>query len=316
MEVFMQKTMMTLVAFLCCFKIFSSNQYSLGLNNTVQLSEFGEVKFKAPKRGTGPTVLLLHGIYAGSTHITWKEMAPLLERAGAKVFIVDLPGTGANAKSVKQIYNIEVFDRFIENFIEEVIKVPTSVVTETVMSSSALTVAAKRPDLIDSLVLISPTGINSLAAPSAGQTQLFPMLWNDEAFGENFYNSVFEEKNLRFFLEKTVFDDSLITADRIKETQAAGKIEAQKWITLSFVGGKITRSFAEASMNTNVPTLLIFGEKAESPGSDQALLEKPEQFLQIRPDFNLKVIANSGQSTHREKPQETADTLIKFIKRN
>ncbi|MCF8058798.1 MAG: alpha/beta hydrolase [Bacteriovoracaceae bacterium] len=286
------------------------------LNKKIQMQDFGEVSFRGPKsRSRGEKIVLIHGIYAGSTHITWRDMLPLLDQAGLQVYLVDLPGVGENGILEKRTYSMELFDRFITKFLEDVVKGPATLVAESLLTTSILKIAGDRPDLVKGLVLLSPTGINSLATGNPAQDQLYQRLYNNDIFADSFYKSVFTETNLRFFLEKTVYDDSLITDLRIQETQLAGQNQAQKWITISFVGGQLTRSFRDASRLANSPTLMIFGEEAESSGTTDDLLEKPEEFLKIRPDFELATIPMCGQSVHRERPEFTKNLILNFIQR-
>lgn len=315
----MNKVVLGLMACLFTIPAFSNpipDIFQSRLDKKIQMQGFGEVSFRGPKsRNGGEKIVLVHGIYAGSTHITWRDILPLLDKAGLQVFIVDLPGVGDNGILEKRNYSMELFDQFITNFLEDVVKGPATLVAESLLTSSILKVAGDRPDLVKGLVLLSPTGINSLASGSPAQEQLYQRLFNNDIFSDSFYKSIFTEQNLRFFLEKTVYDDSLINETRIKETQLAGQNPAQKWITISFIGGQLTRSFRDASRLVNVPTLMVFGKEAESSGSDDELLEKPEEFLKIRPDFELATIPFCGQSVHREKPELTKNLIINFIQR-
>lgn len=286
------------------------------LNQTASLNqEFGEIKYRGPKRNSqGPTLVLVHGIYAGSTHMAWREILPELDKR-AKVYLLDLYGTGENAPSKKQKYSLEDMDRFLEAFLENVVREPAYLVSESLLGSSTQVVASKRADLVEGLILISPTGINSLAAPNDSQNKLYERLYKNDWLGTLFYKALFTKISLRYFLKKSVYNDDLIDDERILESQIAGKNEAQKWISLSFVGGQLYRSFEKASSGVSVPTLMLFGANAESVSSDDSLLEKPENFLEIRPDYEVKIIEDCGQSVQREKPLETAQAILKFTQK-
>lgn len=274
---------------------------------------FGEVKYRAPLIDSeGPTLVLLHGIYAGSTHMAWREILPFLD-AKARVYLVDLYGTGENAPSEKRVYSLEDLDEFVEAFLENIVLEPSFLISESLLGASAQVVAAKRPDLVDGLILLSPTGINSLAALNESQDNLYKRLYKNDWIGTLFYRALFTRISLSYFLKKTVYDDSLITDERILESKVAGKIKNQKWISLSFVGGQLYRPFNFASKNVDVPALMIFGAEAESVASDESLLEKPEDFLNQRPDYKLEIIEKAGASVQREKPRETAEAIFNFI---
>ncbi len=307
----MNRLIFTLVM---AFAIISSS-LAIGLDRQLPITNYGDIKFRAPQsRNGGEKVVLIHGIYAGSTHKTWSEITPLLDRAGLQVFLLDLPGFGENGILQKQEYDMEFFDKFIINFLEEVVKGQATLVAESLLTTSILKVAALRPDLVENLILLSPTGINSLATPMPQQLQLYQQLMNNDQFARAFTQSVYKEENLRFFLEKTVYDDSLITPQRIKEIQDAGLRPGQQWATLAFVGGQLTRPFSQAAQHVTTPTLMIFGEEAESSGTSDDLLEDPQEFLKIRPDFNLVEIPLCGQAVQREKPEITKDLILNFIR--
>ena len=85
----------------------------------------------------------------------------------------------------------------------------------------------------------------------------------------------------------------------------------QKWLTFSFVGGQLHRSFLEASSGVFVPTLMIFGLNAESVGFDNRV-ETAEAFLAVRPDFESLVIPECGQAVQREKPEVVLKAILDF----
>lgn len=283
------------------------------LDESVYLNqEFGEISYRAPlPDSTGPTIVLVHGVYAGSTHMAWREILPLLDQK-ARVFVFDLYGAGENAPKEKKNYSMEEFDRFLEAFLDNVVREPAYLVSESLLGASTQVVAGKRPELVEGLVLLSPTGINSLAAPSPRQDQLYERLYNNDWIGNLFYNALFTRLSLNYFLKKTVYDDDLIDDLRLKESKLAGENTNQKWLSLSFVGGQLYRSFKKAARDVQVPTLMVFGQEAESVSSDDSLLERPEEFLEIRPDYELLEIPKCGQSVQREKPGVVAQAIMDF----
>ena len=97
----------------------------------------------------------------------------------------------------------------------------------------------------------------------------------------------------------------------VEATMMRANIE-QRWITFSFVGGKIWRKFSEIAGEVLVPTLAIFGEQAEAIGEDPTQVEKADNFQKIRDDFKYFVVPQAGQSVHREKPQIVAERILQF----
>lgn len=285
------------------------------LNTSAQVTGFGEIRYRAPiNTRLNPQerpIVLLHGIYGGASHRTWRKLLPLLDAAGKEVFIVDLPGAGESAKP-KRAYSIEDFDLFVERFLEEVVKERANLVTESIASAPALKVASTRPDLVRRVAMLSPTGIFSLnEPPSAREQSLYDRLFNDDAAAIGFYQNLLNPNSLRFFLAFAFFDDSLIDDDLLADSSVMRDNIDQRFLTLSFVGGQLYRTFEESSRDVFVPVLGIFGAEYE-PFQDNPVATAAD-FQNIRPFFDYVEIPNAGSSVQREKPEETAKEILDFF---
>lgn len=282
------------------------------LDRSAPIEGFGSIKYRAPLAGTDSQfpILLVHAVYGGASHRTYRQLLPLLDQAGQRVYIVDLPGVGDSDKP-KRSYSIQDLDLFLERFLETVIQERTSVVAESLTTLSSLKVAAERPDLVRRLILVNPTGVNSLnQPPSAREQQLYDRLFNDELALDQFYQNLLVDNSLRFFLRFGFYDDSLVNDELLNDFRAMRTNIDQKYLTLSFVGGQLYRSFEESAENVFVPTLLIFGAEYENFADTQA--STAADFRAIRPDFEYLEIEKSGSSVQRERPSETAAAILEF----
>lgn len=292
----------------------SSNVASVSpslLNETVQVSGFGDVRIRRPlSTSKGFPVLLVHGIFGGASHRSYRELLPLLDQAGLAVYIVDLPGAGESAKP-KRSYSIEDFDVFLTQFLSEVVKKRTTVVVESLLSASGLKVASERPDLIRRLIMLSPTGINSLNKPPSDREQkLYDRLYNDETASDAFYQNLLVDNSLNYFLKFGFFDDSLVNESLLNDYRVARENIQQKYLTLSFVGGQLYRPFVESSQNVFIPVLGLFGKNYEGFADNQP--STAAMFKALRPDFEYTEIDNCGSSVQREQPAQVAKAIIEF----
>ncbi len=281
------------------------------LTESVQVEGFGSIRYRGPVHQNEEfPILLVHGIYGGASHRAFKNILPLLDQAGQKVYIVDLPGIGESDKP-KRSYTMADLDLFLERFIETVIKDRTTIVAESLMSASSLKVSSLRPDLVRRQILLSPTGVNSLnQPPSQREQQLYDRLFNDENAGTQFYRNLLVDNSLVYFLKFAFFDDSLVNEDLLNDYREMRENIDQKYLSFSFVGGQLYRPFAEAAENVFIPTLLIFGAEYENFADNKP--STAADFQKIRPDFEYLEIAKSGSSVQREKPVETVDAILKF----
>lgn len=285
------------------------------LNTSAQVTGFGEIRYRAPiNTRLNPQerpIVLLHGIYGGASHRTWRKLLPLLDAAGKEVYILDLPGVGESAKP-KRAYTIEDFDLFVERFLEEVVGERANLVTESIASNAGLKVASQRPDLVRRVVMLNPSGINSLnEPPSTREQNLYDRLFNDDQAAIAFYQNLLNPNSLRFFLAFSFFDDSLIDEDLLADFSVMKDNLEQRFLTLSFVGGQLYRTFEESSENVFVPVLGVFGAEYE-PFQDNPV-SRASDFEAVRPFFEYVEIAGSGSSIQREKPEETAKTILDFF---
>ncbi len=281
------------------------------LDRTAQIEGFGAIKFRAPivKSDAFP-ILLVHGVYGGASHRTFRQILPLLDQANQNVYILDLPGVGDSEKS-KRPYKIEDLDLFLERFIATVVKERTTVVAESLMTASALKVSSLRPDLIRRLILLNPSGVSSLDSPPSGrEQQLYDRLFNDEVASTQFYQNLLVDNSLKYFLRFGFYDDSLVNESLLNDFRVMRENIDQKYLTLSFVGGQLYRPFKDSSENSFVPTLLIFGKEYENFGDNKA--STASDFKAIRPDFEYLEIEKSGSSVQREKPVETTQAILNF----
>lgn len=105
-----------------------------------------------------PTFVLVHGL--GGSHLNWDLLAPELVESGAYVFAVDLPGFGRTEPDGRDA-SVEANVLVLESFVEE-IGTPVILVGNSMGGMLSVLLAAKRPDLVESLVLLDP------AAPLPG----------------------------------------------------------------------------------------------------------------------------------------------------
>jgi pimeloyl-ACP methyl ester carboxylesterase len=281
------------------------------LNETVQVTGFGDIRVRKPLAGSsGFPILLLHGVYGGASHRSFRELLPLLDQAGQAVYIVDLPGAGESSKP-KRAYTLEDFDLFVARFISEVIQKRTTVVAESILSASGLKVASLRPDLVRRLILLSPTGLNTLHQPPSDREQkLYERLYADEVASTVFYQNLLIDNSLKYFLKFAFHNDALVNESLLNDYRVMRENTQQKYLTLSFVGGQLYRPFVESSNDVFIPVLSLFGKNyeafADSPISTAAM------FKAVRPDFEYVEIENCGSSVQREQPEVVAKAIIEF----
>lgn len=112
----------------------------------------GVVRISTIEEGTGPPVLLVHGLNGFKEG--WGPLPAALAAAGMRAVMIDLPGSGASPRPVRGRVGPARLARAVEALAERT--GPTTVVAHSLGAQVALSAAAARPDLVRRLVLVSP----------------------------------------------------------------------------------------------------------------------------------------------------------------
>ena len=143
---------------------------------------------------------------------------------------------------------------------------------------------------------------------------MYDRLYNDEVASDEFYTRLLQDNSLRFFLAFGFFDDSLVNEALLDDFRVLRPNLAQKYLSISFVGGQLWRPFAESADMVFKPVLAIFGKEYEA--FDDNEIATAADFASIRPDFTYVEIEEAGGSTQREKPETVAQEIIKFAEQD
>ena len=117
-------------------------QHTLDLDGAVNVERYGT---------DGPTVVLVHGL--GGALLNWRAVAPGLAQ-GRRVLALDLRGHGRSAmpRDASIPENLSLLARFIEREA----KGSVTLVGNSMGGYLSMQLAAQRPELVESLVLVNP----------------------------------------------------------------------------------------------------------------------------------------------------------------
>jgi pimeloyl-ACP methyl ester carboxylesterase len=263
-----------------------------------------------PERGGGEPrrLLLLHGL--GGSTIHWQLVgAALADRLGAIVTAIDLAGFGrtrARAESASIGANSDLVTSLLERYGS------AEVVGNSMGGAIALIVAARRPDLVSRLVLVTPT----LPQPRwpYPPVAVLPHNWPAAVPGfgvlaiKHYAAAASDEQVVDDRLHRSFFDLRRIDqgirqqmVELVKERRSfheaahayAAAARSLFWYLAS--AGGIARDIARVPR----PTLIIHGEHDRLVPLLLAMAARDE-----RPDWNLEVVLDCGHLPQLELPAE------------
>jgi pimeloyl-ACP methyl ester carboxylesterase len=273
-------------------KIYSSpkNAYANALGVKIHYQDTGPSKNPIP-------ILFLHGF--GASLQTWDAWSESL-RNDYRVISIDLPGFGLTGEDPSGIYTDQRSVEVIEAFLKE-LKIPKVVLVGNSMGGKfAWQFAARYPDQVTKLVLISPDGYASPGIKYGKKTEI-PAIAQLYRY---FFSKTFLEMNLEpAYANPKTLNDALVNRyyDLMLAPGVRGAILARMQQT-------VLQDPVPFLANIKVPTLLIWGEKdAFIPISNS------DDYLKVMPNAKRVSLPNIGHLPQEEQPSIGLAALKEFL---
>lgn len=258
------------------------------------------------KSGNGVPLLLLHRIGTGVSSFEWRRLAPLLHDH-FEVYTPDLLGFGKSEKPNLN-YSPDLYAKFINDFVNDVVRRPVHLVSSTLSSTFALRSASKQPTNVLSLTIISPPALDE---HSSNKKTLLKTALTSPVIGTTIYNSLASKTSIRYYLQRNMyFDKKMVTPDVVNYYyQAAHQdgIQARRAPT-SYISGQLHTPIERQLKSYTKPLFMIAGEQSRTD-----LQKTFTQYKKAKPDMDVHVIGNSGMLPHEEQPEQVAQAIHSFI---
>jgi len=251
---------------------------------------------------TGPSknvipIVFLHGF--GASLQTWDTWAQALSD-DYRVISVDLPGFGLTGEDPSGIYTDQRSVEVLEAFLKE-LKIPKVVLVGNSMGGKfAWQFAARYPNQVSKLVLISPDGY---ASPGIeyGKKAKVPAIADLYRY---FFSKTFLAMNLEpAYANPKTLNDALVNRyyDLMLAPGVRGAILARMQQT-------VLQDPVPSLASIQVPTLLIWGEKdAFIPISNS------NDYLKVMPNAKRVSLPNIGHLPQEEQPSIGLQVLKEFL---
>lgn len=280
----MKTRILVLIALMFLVAIFANAQ------TAKETTVFGQ-KIHYVEAGTGPTVILLHGL-GGSTQAWMFNIAPLAEKY--HVVVPDQIGFGKSDKPLVN-YRIRTYVDFLDQFCKQLKIERASLVGNSMGGWIAAAYTAAFPDRVDKLVLVDAAGY---APPKDLDTRSF--------YGLN----PTTREGMKALVAKVFYNKAFQTDAAIDQAIAA-RMTAGDGYTINSITESIIRGedFLDQTVKTiKNPTLIIWGRQ-----DGLVPLAEGEHFNKDIAGSKLIVFDECGHVPNFEKAGEFNTAVLKFL---
>jgi pimeloyl-ACP methyl ester carboxylesterase len=256
--------------------------------------------------GTGPALLLLHGI-AGSSR-TWRDVLPLLTDRFT-VIAPDLMGHGGSEKPVGD-YSLGAFASGVRDLLEVLDVDRATVVGQSFGGGVAMQLAYQHPEVCDRLVLVASGGLGrevnwmlrAMALP--GSEYLMPVIF--PGFVRDWGDSLLR-----------VITDRGVRLGRVSEMWSAYASLAEAENRGAFArtlrsvvdpGGQTVSAMDRLYLASSMPTLIVWGDR-----DDIIPVSHAHAASDAIPGCRLVIIEGVGHFPQVEAPERFVAALTDFL---
>jgi len=251
---------------------------------------FGQ-KIQYVEAGSGPTVILLHGL-GGSSQV-WQFSIPALAEK-YHVIVPDQIGFGKSDKPLVN-YRIRTYVDFLDQFCKQLKIERATLVGNSMGGWIAAMFTASFPDRVDKLVLVDAAGY---APPKDFDTRVF------------FALNPTTREGMKVLVAK-VFYNKAFQTDAFIDQSIAVRLAAGDGYTINSITESIIRGedFLDDIVKTiKRPTLIIWGRQ-----DGLVPLAEGERFNKDVAGSKMVVIDQCGHMPNAEKPGEFNAAVLKFL---
>lgn len=267
--------------------------------------KLGEISFQ--RLGDGAPLLLLHSFGPGHDSEEWRLAGELLASQYC-VFAPDLLGWGRSDKP-RSTYDGELYIQLISDFVEDVVGRRCTLVAAGLPAAYAVQVAIDRPELIDSLALVVPSGIEIHGDEPDLKDALLHRLLRLPILGTSAINLFTSRTALGQYLKRDVFrGPEQVDAARLEHHYRSSHQPGAHSALAAYLSGYLNHHVEEALSRLTIPLWICWGRHATAPP-----VEAADLWLQQAPTAQLEVLGECANLPHLEVSARFCQSLGEFL---
>jgi pimeloyl-ACP methyl ester carboxylesterase len=260
------------------------------------------------RRGSGPALLLIHGIHPAAWSYEWHDNVDALA-VNNTVYTLDLLGFGRSARPAIR-YSARLYISLISEFVDKVIGEPTTLVASSLSGAYAIVLAARDPQRFPAVALIAPTGLVRGNRPASIAGEAGRLAVEAPIVGTAMFNSLVSRRGLKQYLEATYADKTIVTKDLIDIYYWTSHQRGARHAPAAFLSGNLNIDVRQALRRLTQPGLLIWGEEGSATP-----VEEFRGFRTVKPDLEMAILSPAGDLPHDERPDDFNVILSSWLNR-
>lgn len=267
--------------------------------------KYGEISFQ--RLGTGRPILLLHSFGPGHDAEEWRAAAELLASQNL-VYAPDLLGWG-RSDMPRLDYDGELYIQLIGDFLEDVVARRCHIVAAGLAAAYAVQIALDRPELVDSLGLVVPAGIEIHGEEPDLKDALVNRLLRLPILGASALNLFTSRTAIGQHLKREVFlGPEQVDAARVEHHYRSSHQPGSHGALAAYLSGYLNHSVHEAVRRLKIPLWIGWGRDATDPP-----VETADLWLQQAPTAHLEIFEDCSNLPHLEVSTRFTRRLLPFL---
>jgi pimeloyl-ACP methyl ester carboxylesterase len=260
------------------------------------------------RRGSGPAILLIHGIHPAAWSYEWHDNVDPLAR-GNTVYTIDLLGFGRSSRPAIR-YSARLYISLISEFVDKVIGERCTLVATSLSGAYAIVLAARDPQRFPAVALIAPTGLVRANRPASIAGEAGRLAVEAPIVGTAMFNSLVSHRGLKQYLEDTYVDHTIVTKELIDIYYWTSHQRGARHAPAAFLSGHLNIDVRQALRRLTQPGILIWGEEGSA-----APVEEFRGFRVVKPDLEMSILSPAGDLPHDERPDDFNVILSSWLNR-
>ena len=251
------------------------------------------------QQGEGPLVILMPGL--GDLRQSYRFMAPKLAEAGYTAVSMDLRGHGDTSVPWPE-YTTEAVAQDLLQLIDHLAKGPAIVVGNSFSAGVAVWTATERPEVISGIAIIGP-----FVRDHAHEISLIQKVGMKVLF-----NGPWKVRSWLWFHSTLFTDEKPADHEQYRARLRANLSEPHRFDALKSMMNRSDAKVEVRLAQITQPTLIIMG----TLDPDYVDPEEEARWIADQLSGEVALIEDAGHYPQAEKPTETTEALLRFLRSN